>query len=105
MNTVKINGKIYNGKDIEIRNGVIKIDGVVQKDESAKGVVEIRVLEGTIEHLITEASVSCGMVRGNVNAGGSVNCDAVGGDVSAGGSVNCDDVGGRVTAGGSVRRG
>lgn len=104
MNTVNINGRIYNGGNISIRGGVVTIDGVVQKDQDVKGVVEIRVLAGHIEKLDTDATVICGMVRGNVSAGGSVNCDGVGGDVSAGGSVNCDDVGGSVTAGGSVRK-
>lgn len=105
MNTININGKNYNGNNIEIRNGVVKIDGVVQKDDSAKGAVEIRVLSGQVGHLDTDLSVNCNGVVGNINAGGSVNCDDVAGNVTAGGSVNCDDVGGDVCAGGSVVRG
>ena len=105
MSTININGKIYNGNNIDIRNGVITIDGVTQKDDGAKGVVEIRVLDGAIRHLTTDLSVNCGNVECDVTAGGSVNCDDVGGNVNAGGSVNCDDIGGNVIAGGSVRRG
>jgi hypothetical protein len=105
MNTIQINGRIYNGNNVEIRNGVIKIDGVVQTDESAKDALEIRVLSGVIGQLDTDLSVNCGDVVGNVRAGGAVNCDDVGGHVIAGGSVNCDDVGGSVTASGSVNRG
>ncbi len=105
MNTIQINGTIYNGNNVSIRNGVVTIDGVVQSDSSAKGAVEIRVLSGSIDQLHTDLSVNCANVTGNVAAGGSVNCDAVGGNVAAGGSVNCDDIGGNVSAGGSVRRG
>lgn len=105
MNTVNINGKIYNGNNITIRNSKITIDGVEQKDDSAKGAVEIRVLEGTIGQLDTDLSVNCNNVANGVNAGGSVNCEDVLGNVSAGGSVNCENVSGTVTAGGSVCRG
>jgi len=105
MGTININGKVYSGHNIEVRDGAITIDGVRQKDDSAKGVLEIRVIDGPIARLDTDLSVNCNKVIGSVNAGGSVNCDDVGGDVSAGGSVNCDDIGGNVSAGGSVRRG
>lgn len=104
MNTVNINGRIYNGNNISIRDGVVSIDGVIQKDQDVRGAVEIRVLSGMVARLDTDLSVNCNDV-GVVNAGGSVNCDDVAGNVSAGGSVNCDDVGGSVTAGGSVRKG
>lgn len=105
MNTISVNGRTFSnlsGNNIEIRNGVVKIDGVVQENIDAKGVMEIRVV-GTLTNLTTDASVNCNAVTGNVSAGGSVNCDDIGGNVSAGGSVNCDDVGGNVVAGGSVR--
>ena len=63
------------------------------------------ILEGTIENLTADGSVTCGAVTGNVSAGGSVRCDDIGGDVNAGGSVRCDKINGRVNAGGSVRMG
>ncbi|UUZ75441.1 hypothetical protein LP414_27380 [Polaromonas sp. P1(28)-13] len=105
MATISVNGRNYAGSNITIRNGVITIDGVKQADDSTKGAVEIRVLEGTIGELNSDLSVNCNNVTGNVHAGGSVNCDDVGSNVSAGGSVNCDDIGGNVSAGGSVRHG
>lgn len=105
MNRISINGVTYTGgRSITIVNGTVIIDGK-QQAVPVNGVVEVRVLEGSIGELTTDASVSCGEVRGNVQAGGSVNCNAVGGSVSAGGSVNCGSVGGLVNAGGSVRHG
>lgn len=105
MATININGNIYNGNNIVVRNGVITIDGVDQKTDAAKGVLEVRVLGGSIGELTTDAAVNCEEVRGNVISGGSVNCNGVGGDVRAGGSVNCDNIGGSVNAGGSINRG
>lgn len=105
MNRVIINGVVYEGAgSISVRNGVVTIDGVRQ-DGKVSGVVEIRVLEGVIRELETDASVTCGEVRGNIHAGGSVSADSVGGSINAGGSVSCDRVGGSINAGGSVRHG
>lgn len=105
MNRITINGVTYTGAgSISVVNGVVTIDGVRQ-DGTVSGVVEIRVLEGVLGELRTDASVNCGEVAGNVSAGGSVNCNGVGGSVRAGGSVNCDAVRGSVSAGGSVRHG
>lgn len=100
-NSISINGKTYVGNNVQVVGGRVYIDGREQTD-TVSGVVEIRVLEGTIHELRTDASVSCQDVTGNVSAGGSVNCDDVGGAVSAGGSVNCGKVGGSVRAGGSI---
>ncbi len=83
-------------------NGVVTIDGKRQ-DSTVSGVVEVRVLDGVLGELRTDASVTCGEVRGNVHAGGSVKCAGVGGSISAGGSVRCASVDGSINAGGSVR--
>lgn len=104
MGIVRINGKTYQGNNVSIINGVVKVDGVIQ-ESNVNGVVEIRVLEGTIENLTTDASVTCQAVTGNVEAGGSVQCATVGGSVDAGGSIKCGDVGRDVDAGGSVQCG
>lgn len=104
MGTISINGQVFSGNNVSIINGRVTIDSVVQQGD-VKGVVEIRVTEGVIGSLTTDASVNCGEVRGDVKAGGSVNCDGVGGSITCGGSVNCDAVGGSVMAGGSVRHG
>lgn len=105
MAKITINGVTYTGDNVAIIGGSVFIDGKKQDTDAAKNAVEIRVVEGIINHLNTDLSVNCGDVNFDVTAGGSVNCDNVGGDVKAGGSVNCDNVGGTVNAGGSVNRG
>ncbi len=103
MNRIQINNITYSsisGK-VDIVGGRVIIDGVVQ-EQSLNGVAEVRVLEGVINKLTTDASVRCDTVNGDVNASGSVNCGSVAGDVKAGGSVNCGPVQGSVKAGGSV---
>lgn len=103
MATVSIGGVTVTGNNIEVKNGVIKVDGVeIEPLNKTGGILEVRVLEGRVENLKADGSISAGNVEGSVQAGGSVNCDVVKGSVSAGGSVNCDDVGGNVSAGGSV---
>lgn len=107
MARISVNGDLVGGHTITIRNGKIEVDGkrvdldLVGTCEKA-GIVEIRVLEGSIGELVTDASVTCEQVTGNVDAGGSVTCQDVGGHVDAGGSVKCRDVQGYVDAGGSV---
>lgn len=108
MNRININGRVFSGGNIVINNGRVIIDGKDATDAVGKpenGILEVRVLEGIIEKLECDASVTCGEVRGSVEAGGSVTADAVGGNVSAGGSVNCDDVHGNASAGGSINCG
>lgn len=104
MASMTINGVSITGNSIEVRNGVVYVDG--NKIEGIQGkVAEVRILEGVVHSVTCDGSVAAGDVTGSVSAGGSVNCDAVGGNVSAGGSVNCDEIGGSVMAGGSVRHG
>ena len=103
LNRITINGVTYEGaRSVAVVNGVVTIDGNRQ-DSAVSGVVEVRVLDGVLGELRTDASVTCGEVRGNVHAGGSVKCAGVGGAVSAGGSVRCASVDGSINAGGSVR--
>ena len=117
MGKFVIDGREFSGNNVSIINGQVIIDGVVQ-DDTLSGKVRIEVV-GRLNHLTTDATVTCQTVEGDIKAGGSVNCsdvggsitangsvncDSVRGSVSAGGSVNCEDVGGSVTAGGSVRR-
>lgn len=97
-----VNGKEYFGNQISVVNGKVIVDGVPQPD-SLSGVVEVRILEGEVKNLSSDASIVAGLVLGNVSAGGSVSCDDVDGSVQAGGSVQCSNVGGNVMAGGSVR--
>lgn len=106
MGTIDICGRRFRGNNISIVNGRVTIDGVLQGG-SVSGVVEVRVLEGEVQHLRSDASVTCGDVKGAVQAGMGVTCGAVGGNVQAGMDVKCDTVGGSVTAGMGVtmRRG
>ena len=104
MSKVTINGTTYEGDCISITNGSVTVDGVKQEG-TLSGVVEIRITEGILQELNTDASVVCGDVLGDVNAGGSVSCDDVECDVHAGGSVSCGRVNGSVHAGGSVSHG
>lgn len=105
MASFTIDGKVFSGRSITIRNGIVTIDGVVQ-DGTLHGQVEIKVTEGIIERLEADGSVTCGEVRGNVSAGGSVHCENVCGNVSAGGSVSASGhLGKSISAGGSVRVG
>lgn len=101
MSRVNINGREYIGQNITIRNGIVTIDGVPQPS-SVSGVVEVRILEGEVRNLSSDASIVAGLVLGNVSAGGSVSCDDVDGTVQAGGSVTCCHVAGSVMAGGSI---
>jgi hypothetical protein len=86
MGTIVIDGKTFKGNNVTIRNGAVIIDGASQPG-ILTGVVEIKITEGTISRLDTDASVTCGDVAGQVSAGGSVSCNNVGGSVNAGGSV------------------
>ena len=105
MSTIIIDGKVFTGNSVSIRNGVVVVDGKVQ-DGSVSGVVEVRVTEGVLGTLETDASVSCGDVNGDVTAGGSVRCANISGSIHAGGSVSTSGrAGGAISAGGSVRIG
>ena len=107
MNRVTINGKTFEGgRSVTIINNRVMIDGkdVTDKSKPKDGIVTIKV-DGVLESLTTDADVVAGLVKGNIDAGGSVSCDDVDGDVDAGGSVNCGAVGGDVDAGGSVNCG
>jgi hypothetical protein len=100
--TVIVNGKKYEveGSNISIVNNKIYSDGkLVNKEEiNANSII----IEGNVENIETDLSVSCNNVKGDIKAGGSINCDNVGGNVTAGGSVNCDKVKGNINAKGSV---
>lgn len=100
MSTVTIGGKRYTGNNIVVVDNKVIIDGV-PCDDSFSGIVELKI-EGNIEKLECDCSVSVSGNVGSVSAGGSVWCDDVGGNVNAGGSINCGNVGGNLNAGGSV---
>ena len=109
MGIFNMGGRVFSGSNISIINGRVIIDGKEVSVDGLTGVktseVVIRIEDGSIGELTTDASVTCGAVTGNVTARGSVNADSIGGNVDAGGSVNCDNVSGSVDAGGSVNCG
>lgn len=92
MGTFILNGVKLTGNNICIRNNRVVVDGTDIADLHGKlsGVVEIKVVDGLIYNLETEASVNCEGITGDVNAGGSVNCGGVGGNITAGGAVRCN---------------
>lgn len=104
-NRITINGEsfIVNGNDVSIVNGYVYVGGRAISDQ-LHGEVNIK-WEGELVSLKTDyGSVTCGDVKGNVEAGGSVNCKSVDGNVNAGGSVNAvGHIGRNINAGGSVR--
>jgi cytoskeletal protein CcmA (bactofilin family) len=122
-----INGTTFSGDvaSVAIINGRVFVDGkeVDPEGKPLSGVVEVRILEGTIQNLKSDASITVekgdvlgnvdarmsvtvhGNVHGNVDAGQSITIRGnVGGDVDAGQSVSCGDVKGNVDAGMSVKR-
>jgi len=122
-----INGKTFSGSEesVSIINGRVFVDGkeVDPEGEALSGVVEVRILEGTIRNLTSDSSITVekgdvlgnvdarisltvhGNVQGNVAAGHSATIKGdVGGDVKAGMSVTCGDIKGSVKAGVSVTR-
>jgi hypothetical protein len=103
MSVITINGRCIEASgsgSISIINGVVKVDGVTIEN-GLHGVVEVK-WEGPLANLQTDASVTCGDVRGNVGAGGSVHSADIQGSVNAGGSINCHDIAGSANAGGSI---
>lgn len=105
-NRIIIDGREFVGaRSVTIRNGTVTVDGQAQ-DGALSGVVEIKV-EGVLERLETDASVTCRDVHGSISAGGSVSTTGnIDGNVSAGGSVKAGGrIAGAINAGGSVRIG
>jgi hypothetical protein len=120
MAKIMIDGDLVEGKNITVKNGKVIIDGIEKMGFGDVKIIELRILEGVVENIDSDGSVSaldvagridcggsvtCGNVGGNVDAGGSVDCQDVAGDVDAGGSVNCETIRGKLVAGGSVRMG
>ncbi|MDK2600572.1 hypothetical protein QO179_24065 [Bacillus stercoris] len=101
MGYIIVNGVKYEGKNVQINNNNIVIDGKVISSE-ASGHVQLEV-KGNIGNLtVTGSATINGNVNGYVDAGGSVTCGNVSGSVDAGGSVKAKNVGGDIDAGGSV---
>ena len=107
MAHIKINGNTIiiegNGSNVSVRNGQVTVNGK-PVGPRMENVMRIE-WDGPLANLESDASVTCGDVKGDVRAGGTVQAQDVGGNVQAGGVVQCGDVRGSVSAGGTVMRG
>lgn len=90
MATVTINDRVFMGDHFTIRAGEIFVDGVRQDVLPVFGVVDVRI-EGILQRLNTDGSVTCGDVH-TVTAGGNVSCRDVTGPITAGGGVTASSV-------------
>lgn len=74
---------------IEIRDGQVRVSGTPLEHGPLKGVVELRISGTAPVSVITDASVYCDDIAGDVTAGGTVSCGDIGGSVTA---PACDQV-------------
>ena len=121
--SVTINGKTYSGRNIQINNGRVSIDGNADESSGLKepisivingncGAIECREanikVNGNVQGDIATGAgdVECsGVVTGNVKTGaGDIECGDVSGNVQTGaGDIECGKVGGSAKTGfGSV---
>lgn len=108
VGNISINGRSFEGNDIQIFNDRIIIDGVdvTENDgKAATGIVKIEIKGNVLGDATSGGSMNCGNIGGNARSNGSMNADNITGNAQSGGSMKCGKVGGSVTAGGSVRYG
>ena len=100
--SITINGNVYEGNDIVVKNNNVYINGKKQISNVKK---ELKIIvTGNLASLDCGGSATInGDVIGDVDCGSSCRCDNVGGNVDAGSSVVCGTVGGSVDAGSSIR--
>jgi hypothetical protein len=98
--SITINGVTYQGRNISIRDNVIKIDGAIIKTDSLQ--VSI-IVNGDVDKLSVDAAETVtisGNVKGNVNTmSGDVEVkqNIVGSVETMSGDVSCSSIGGKVT--------
>lgn len=123
MGNISINGRNFEGNDIQIFNDRIFVDGIDVTDQDGKAVTGIVKIEITGDVKVVKCdraleikgnvngdaksggSLNCGDITGNAESSGSLNAGNIGGNARSGGSMNCGKVAGSVQAGGSVRCG
>lgn len=105
-NIISISGQIFSSdSDLTVinNNGRVTVNGgLVTNPSDDDGIVEIRVLEGSIHSVQSDRNVMCADVTGDVKAGGNVVAKNVGGNVKSGGNTTCGDVAGDVKAQGNA---
>lgn len=114
MNKIEIDGQVYYGNRVEVRNGQVVVDGKVSGKASGSGSrttnivggngVQVAVGDGIrqsmgptsdrppVKIVILEGTIESLHVEGDVRVNGDV------GSVTASGDVHCEKVGGNVTA-------
>lgn len=102
-----INGQridVSGSVSVVINNGKVMINGAEVPTRPDNGIVELRIAEGTVARIQSDASVRVdGPVHGPVAAGGNVaTVGDIIGDVSAGGNITAQKVLGRLSAGGNI---
>lgn len=102
---VTVDNTTYNANSVEIRNGKVIVDGIVQS-QSIGHVVNINVVGDTQNVQSTSGKISItGSAVDVSSTSGSVKCGDVTGNVkTVSGDVNCGSIGGNVkTVSGSIR--
>lgn len=103
-NTV-INGKSFSGRNIQVSNGEVIIDGIKVMDADAEVNIEVH---GDVDKISNETGTVKANHAGSINTmSGDVECGDVSGSVGTmSGDVNCGKVNGKVkTMSGDVRHG
>lgn len=102
--SVSVNGKtinVPNGANVSVINGQVYVDGKLQDDFSDNQINLI--INGDINNLTTDCSVTCKTVNGDIKAGSYVKCDNVGGNVNSGSYVKADVIKGSAKAGSYIK--
>ncbi len=106
MKVIAINGRIYEGNNLTVRDDEIYIDGKLVGDakDAKDGILEVRI-KGDAASVVSDASVTInGNVNGDVKAGNYVTCVNIFGNVRARNYVECQDVKGKCCAGNYISK-
>lgn len=103
MSNFTINGRTYSGNSIRVLGNEVWVDDrkVSPQPEPENGILRID-FHGTIESLVTDASIKVDGTVGTIRTTGNVQCGNVERDVQAGGNVQCGNVLGNISAGGTL---
>lgn len=108
-NIISVAGRIFSSSSnitIVNQNGRVTVNGdLVENPADEDGIVEIRVLEGSVHSVKSDRNVVCADVTESVKAGGNVVAKSIGGDVKSGGNTTSGPIGGSVKAQGNVNSG
>lgn len=103
---VTINGKSYSGSNVQIRDGVVIVDGKNQEG-ILQGPITVFV-EGDAHNIETQSGDITARDVGSIQTtSGDVSCGNVNGNIqTTSGDVSCGDVGGSIkTMSGDINRG